>query len=607
VPASSVIASLAVGRADFFGQSPTRAFRASDVARALEVRPLPESGKPASFAGAVGDQFAIDVRTSRSVVQLGEPVELDITIKSNQRLDTLALGRLELPTDKFTVPADQPTGTLSDDGKQKAFKVTAQVTGPATEVPAIPFSYFDVTKGSYQTIHSEPIALSVKGGSVVGAESVVAATPKHSAPKAAADDTAVGNADLALSSPSQLGDSPLGGGLLWALIALLYAIPLAVLGWTSWAARTRDRRAEAAEVKAARKKVEELLDRAGSAPARDVAGPLAAALRELARTLGHAIDDRNNVLAKLETESFAPSAAQLPLSPDLRSDAAGLLRRWVGEARRAHKQTAAKTAAMLLVLLSATTTAHADALSEGRAAYQDAMAVTNDATARKAAFARAATALAEAARSRPDRPELLADWGNAALGAGDVATATLAYRRALALDASNQRARTNLAWLRSRQPDTFRPVATTTAAETLLFFHHWPRSRRLLVGALAFAIAILLLVPWPWPWPWPLPSPSRGGRRNRTLATLSILPFAIWLALLASLLLEDRHTADAIVMDGVVLRAADSAGAPAALTQPLPRGAEVTILEHRSPWTRIQVASGTSGWVQDGAVERVAR
>ena len=595
VPASSVIASLAVGRADFFGQSPTRMFRASDVARALEVRPLPESGRPASFAGAVGDQFAIEVRTSRSVVQLGEPVELDVTIKSNQRLDTLALGRLELPTDKFTVPADQATGTLSDDGKQKAFKVTAQVTGPATEVPAIPFSYFDPTKGTYQTIHSEPIALSVKGGSVVGAESVVAATPKHSAPQGTAQDSAaVGNADLALSSPNDLGDSPLAGGLLWALIALLYAIPLAVLAWTSWAARTRDRREEAAEVKAARKKVEELLDRAGSAPARDVAGPLAAALRELARTLGRDIDDRGGVLAKLETESFAPSAAQLPLSPDLRSDAAGLLRRWVGEARRVRGGAAAKTAATLLVLLCATT-AHADALSDGRAAYQDAMAVTSDATARKAAFARAATALAEAARAQPDAPELVTDWGNAALGAGDVATATLAYRRALALDASNQRARTNLAWLRSRQPDTFRPTATTSAAETLLFFHHWPRARRLLVGALAFAIAILLLVPW------------RRGRRDRTLATLSIVPFAVWLALLASLLLEDRHAGDAIVMDGVVLRAADSAGAPAALTQPLPRGAEVTILEHRSPWTRIQVASGTSGWVQDGAVERVAR
>ncbi|MCI0698287.1 hypothetical protein L0337_40560, partial [candidate division KSB1 bacterium] len=62
----------------------------------------------------------------------------------------------------------------------------------------------------------------------------------------------------------------------------------------------------------------------------------------------------------------------------------------------------------------------------GRVHYEQAMTI-KDATVRKAAFARAAAALADAARELPGRPELLADWGNAALGAGDVATATLAY------------------------------------------------------------------------------------------------------------------------------------------------------------------------------------
>jgi hypothetical protein len=215
-----------------------------------------------------------------------------------------------------------------------------------------------------------------------------------------------------------------------------------------------------------------------------------------------------------------------------------------------------------------------------------------DPTSRKAAFARAAVSLGEAARAEPDRPELLADWGNAALGAGDVATATLAYRRALAVDAGNPRARKNLGWLRGRQGDSFRPESHASAADTLLFFHTWPRARRLLVGAAAFAAGILLLVPW-------------SGRRRRGLAAAAVLPFAIWLAMLASVLLEDRHEGDAVVMDAVVMRAADSAGAPAALTQPLPRGAEVSILEERDDWTRIRIASGTVGWVPSGAVERV--
>jgi hypothetical protein len=191
----------------------------------------------------------------------------------------------------------------------------------------------------------------------------------------------------------------------------------------------------------------------------------------------------------------------------------------------------------------------------------------------------------------PDRPELLTDWGNAALGAGDVATATLAFRRALAIDGGTPRARHNLAWLRSRQPDAFRPPVSG-AADTLLFFHAWPRARKLMVGAAAFAIAILLLVPW-------------SGRRRRGFVGLALLPLAVWIAMLASVVLEDRRLDDAIVMDDVVLRAADSAGAPAALPQPLPRGIEVTLVERRDAWTRIRLAGGVAGWVPAGAVERI--
>jgi tetratricopeptide (TPR) repeat protein len=601
LPGPTVVAALAVGRPDFFGNAPTRLFRSTGPARTLEVKPLPETDKPASFAGAVGTQFSIAVATSRSVVQLGEPVELAITVKSNQRLDTLALGRLDgpggLPKDKFTVPAETPTGELSDDGLAKTFKVTAQVTGPATEIPAIAFSYFDPVKGHYQTIHSDPIAVSVKGGSVVGAGDVVAMAPKKTSGQGAApadmDVTSVVG-ELALSSPSAVDDQPLGGTLLWLLVGLLYAVPLGVFAVRSWQLRTRTQREEAAEVRAARKKVEQELGRAARDPARDTAGPLVSALRAFARAVEREPSDP--LLAEIENAGFAPSSATSPLSADLRVRTEDLMRRWTAEAKRKRSSKAGAAAALLvLVLAPAASEAATDAktsLAEGRAAYQQAMTLT-DASARKAAFARAATALGEAARALSDRPELLTDWGNAALAAGDVATATLAYRRALAVDGGNARARRNLRWLRSKQPDGMRPP-DASATDALFFFHQWPRSRRLLVGAGAFAVAVLLLVPW-------------AGRRRRALVGVAVIPFAVWLAMVASLVLEDRHDNDAVVMDAVVLRAADSAGAPAALAQPLPRGAEVRIVERRDTWAKIQLANGTAGWVPDGAVQRITR
>jgi tetratricopeptide (TPR) repeat protein len=602
VPATTVVAALPVGRPDFFGNAPSRMFRATDAPRTLEARALPESGRPAVFAGAVGEQFSIEVRASRSVVKLGEPVELDIAIKSNQRLDTLALGRMDgdgrLPKDKFTAPVEAPTGELSEDGMTKRFKVVAQVIGPATELPALAFAYFDPTKQAYQTIQSQPIALSVGGSSVVGAGDVVGTTPARRAAEGPALEEAVGvNAELALSTASAIHARPLDGGALWALLALLHAAPLALLGVRTWQRRTAGRREEAAEVRAARQRVEALLDGGQGAPARELAGPLAAALRDLARVTGARDGDDGGLLARLETEGFAPSAAAQPLSPDLRSDAAGLLRRWAARPRAPAGRGGASSARTLIALVVglgvlAPATARADALTEGRDHYQRAMGLA-DASARRAAFARAAAALGEAARALPDRPELLADWGNAALGAGDVATATLAYRRALALDGSNPRARRNLAWIRSRQPETVRPVARASAADALLFFHEWPRARRLLVGGGAFALGVLLLVPW-------------GGRRRRGLGGAAALPLAAWLAMVGSLALEDRRARDAVVMDAVALRAADSAGAPGALAQPIPRGAEVVVLEERAEWTRVRIASGTEGWIPRSAAVRIA-
>ena len=503
-----------------------------------------------------------------------------------------------LPPDKFSVPGETPTGELSEDGKTKTFKVTAQVTAPTTEIPALALAYFDPVKGTYQTIHSDPIALSVAGSAVVGANDVVAAAPAKPTAAAATDaaELALVGADLALSSPGAEQSRPLGGALLWLLVALLYAVPLAIFAVRTWQLRTQTQREDAAEVRAARRRLDAELARAAKDPARETSGPLATAIRGLARVMEREPD--RELLARLETESFAPSAANAPLPAELldrvRADA---------EPHRAPKRPATATVLVLLgvalaaprvdaqPLPQAPATA-AGTLADGRAAYQAAMTIT-DATKRKAAFDRAETLLGNAARTQPDRPELLADWGNAALGAGDVGTATLAYRRALAIDPSNARAQRNLAWLRGRAPDSMRATGTGGAADALLFFHDWPRSRQLLVGGLAFAAVVLLLVPW-------------TGRRRRGLAMLAILPAIVWIAMLVSTLTEDRHAADAVVTDAVVMRAADSAGAPAALVQALPRGTEVTVLEHRSPWTKIRVAGGTAGWVPEGAIEAVA-
>jgi hypothetical protein len=141
-------------------------------------------------------------------------------------------------------------------------------------------------------------------------------------------------------------------------------------------------------------------------------------------------------------------------------------------------------------------------------------------------------------------------------------------------------------------PEGMRPTGGG-ATETLFFFHSsWSRDQRLVVGAAAFALMVLLFVPW-------------GGKRRTWAIAVAIVPALTWVAMTVSLVVEDRHSADAVVMQASILRSADSAGAPPRLSSQLPAGVEVVIVERRDDWTRIRLPDGTAGWLPAGTVERV--
>jgi hypothetical protein len=601
LPPATVVAGLAVGRPDFFGNSATKLFRATDTARSLEVRALPQAGRPAAFAGAVGTGFALAVRASRSVVSLGEPVELELTVRCDSGLETLALPPLVgdggLPKASFTVPSDAPIGELAPDGKSKVFRVAAQVIGPATEIPALALAFFDPVAMAYRTVHSEPIALSVKGGGVVvGAADVVAAPVRGGSGSAAAAALPLSGNELALalSTPSTTLEAPRQGGWLWITIGLLYAVPLLIFGGRvvqRRRARTRGATGAWSQASAA---LRAQLVVARTAPARDSAGPLVTATRALERLAdgGPGAGRLADLCDRVERLGYAPTTGAVPLPGELLDELAAATR-----GLRARPSPAAGggagAAALLALLVGAAgpRAAHAAPLDDGRAAYQQALAATGDPAARQRHFATAATQLGEAARAAGDRPELLTDWGNAALGAGDVGTAALAYRRALAIDADAARARQNLAWVRAQLPPELRP-RDQGATSTLLFFHAWPRSSRALAGAVAFALAVLLLVPW--------------GRRVRGVRGLAILPALVWAAMMMSLVLQADDSADAVVTQAAVLRTADGGAAPAALASPVPAGAEVVVVEWRGDWSRVRLASGTAGWLPREAVSSVA-
>lgn len=616
-PPARVVAELQSGYSrDMFGFAvpETRLFQAVAKPTRIEIRALPLAGRPPSFKNAVGRAFAIEVQAGRTVVRVGDPVELRILLRGKGRLAGLILPELSamgLPAEHFSAPEEPPAGEVLEDGKGKLFRVSVRLRSTdAREIPALSFTYFDPETGRYETMRSQPIALSVKGSAVVAAGDVVGsppadpASPQLPSKKETAQapllplvgaDLALGDEKLTLRrAPSLRGVLPIVIGLYGAAVALLILHVVRVRKRAAW-------QHDAAVDKSLRVLRRELAD-AKTVAARDAAPKICAALRALRKELALPGTAGKALLDRLETEAYSQGAARDPLPKELRDEVESLAQTWSKSGRG--PASGRDAAALMLCVLSAgslvgITHARAqDAAAEqkikrARAAYQAALS-ESDRDRRRSGFAEAESTLRELAATYADCPQLLADWGSAALLAQEPGRAVLAYRRALQLDPTLSRARRNLSFLRERLPEWLPRPRSGGAVESLLFVNQLlPLPHRQLALAASVLVAVALLIPW-------------SARRRRMLRLLSGLPLAAVALLGLSLLAERDVSRDAVVVvAGGTLRSADSLGAPPALSRPLPAGTEVVALEPRGDFTRVSLADGQTGWLPTGTLDSV--
>ena len=596
-----VVARLQVGTArDSWGFQRARyeLFRAEGQRRRLTVRPLPLAGRPASFINAIGSGFAIDVQASRTVVSVGDPIELTVRLRGDGALTGLSLpplGSAGLPSAHFGVTDSNPVGEVDEQANSKTFVVTARVkSADVQEVPPLAFSYFDPVAGDYRTVQSQPIALSVGSSQMVSAADVVAAPA--AAPVRASSDTGTASglatllgADMSLSAPQQTFEQPWGETVQATLLATLYGVPCLAALTAFGMLRTGARRQRGRALRQALRHAEQALGSA--APARDAAPAMAAAMRRLAQVAGADLTACEPTLQRLETSAFDPEAATHPVDGATVGELRGIAKQW---SKRTDLAGAATAIAVLTAVAVLTVPTWADlnaAAQQARVLFHEALDET-DRLRRVRLFANAERAWRPLAAAHPHAAELQVDWGNAALGAQDAGRAVLAYRRALHSAPGNQRASANLAWLRDRLPIWLPRPASTGALDSLLFWRGRLTAAQLhLAGGAAFAIGVLSLVIWP---------------RRRALRPLAALALLVWVGATASALLADDDAAAAVLLtDGVVLRSADSSGAAPTFANPLPAGTEVSVVESRPPWARIALADGTIGWLPTRAIAPV--
>ena len=133
----------------------------------LDVKNLPESGKPASFAGAVGNyNFKSDI--DKTQLRTNEAVTITLTVSGTGNVELLQMPTPVFPPD-FEVYDPKITTNVNDNanglsGTKKAeYLVIPRRAGTFT-IPAVEFSYFNPSSESYQTFSSEPYQIEVEKG-----------------------------------------------------------------------------------------------------------------------------------------------------------------------------------------------------------------------------------------------------------------------------------------------------------------------------------------------------------------------------------------------------------------------------------------------------------
>ena len=133
----------------------------------LDVKNLPETGKPASFAGAVGD-YTFKSTIDKTDLKTNEAFTLTLSVSGAGNIELLQLPEPVFPPDFEVYDPKVSTSTNNNaqglTGTKKAeYLVIPRRAGDFSLQP-VEFAYFNPSKETYQTVQSEPYEIHVEKG-----------------------------------------------------------------------------------------------------------------------------------------------------------------------------------------------------------------------------------------------------------------------------------------------------------------------------------------------------------------------------------------------------------------------------------------------------------
>jgi hypothetical protein len=141
--------------------------RVSAGAKVINVRALPEAGKPADFSGAVGD-FDFKVKPTKTSLKNGESLDLIVSVTGKGNMKLFSLPKPVVPnalemydavhTEKLNTTLSGTAGKISD-----SYTIIPQFKGNYPVKP-MQFSYFDLESRQYKTVIAPEIMVTVLDG-----------------------------------------------------------------------------------------------------------------------------------------------------------------------------------------------------------------------------------------------------------------------------------------------------------------------------------------------------------------------------------------------------------------------------------------------------------
>ncbi len=137
--------------------------------RTINVKPLPENGKPEDFTGAVGD-FEFNVITSKTQLNASESLQAKVEVTGKGNLNLFELPGITVPSslevyepernESIRTNLSGMQGSVSD-----TYTIVPEYKGKYP-IPSISFSYFDLKTETYKRVSSGEIVIDVIEGPI---------------------------------------------------------------------------------------------------------------------------------------------------------------------------------------------------------------------------------------------------------------------------------------------------------------------------------------------------------------------------------------------------------------------------------------------------------